>query len=799
MLEVDRRKNSIITKVERKADSLYLYSEKGMYRLMPKNEDIIRITFTARNEFLNIMKPGIWDHSVYSDWKYTQTDHQILLYTKEITVIVQKDTASFTYYDRDGRLLLRERDENSKELDEFTVYKIVEDAEVHKEVVVTADGTKEVIRAADKVEDGMLYHTRLHLEFQEDEALFGLGQQEEGIFNLRGQMIFLHQANKKISVPMLVSNLGYGILVDTYSPMIFSDTAYGSYLYTEADYEMDYYFINGHNMDGVVKGYRKLTGKASMLPKWAFGYIQSQERYETAEEILQIAEEYRRREIGLDAVVLDWCSWEDGKWGQKTFDPKRFPKPEEMIQELHKKNIHFMISVWPNSSDNCEDYAEFRERNLHLPVSSIYNPLKAEGRNLYWSQLERGLFSKGVDAWWCDSSEPFTPEWNHMGKLEAANQFYEYCQNVGNHMPYWLMNAYCLYHAQAIYEGQRMSRLQGMSEKRVMNLTRSGYTGQQRYGTVLWSGDISASWDTMRRQIALGLNFCASGLPYWTVDIGAFFVKKGRPWYWDGDYDKATDDLGYRELFVRWYQWGCFLPIFRGHGTDCRRELWQFGEKGEIFYDALVRINRLRYELMPYIYSQAGKVWLEDASFIRMLPFAFPEDKQVMKISDQYLFGDSIMVCPVTDPMYYDKNSHPLTDVKKSRSVYLPKGQGWYDFWSNQYYEGGQWIEAEADITKIPLFIKEGSIIPTSTFSNSVCNNGKDIILNIYTGKNASFTLYEDAGDGYAYEKGGYELKKLYWNDDTQALCTDPYFTSKPDDNLLKSFKLNVIHKDRSK
>ncbi|HKM35879.1 MAG TPA: TIM-barrel domain-containing protein [Lachnospiraceae bacterium] len=797
MLKAQKRKSNTIISVERKDDSLYLYSEKGMYRLMPKCAQIVRITFTARDKFMETEKPGIVDTLLFSEWKHTQTDQQVLLKTKELTVIIQKDTASFSFYDSDGKLLLRERAENSKELDEFTAYRIADGAEVKKEVVVTADGSKEVIHAADKVEEGTLYHTRLYLDWQKDEALYGLGQQEEGLLNLRGQMLFIHQANKKIAIPMLISSLGYGILMDTYSPMIFSDTVYSSYLYTEADYEMDYYFINGSSMDGVVKGYRKLTGKAAMLPKWAFGYIQSQERYETADEILKIAEEYRKREIGLDALVLDWCSWEDGKWGQKTFDSIRFPHPEKMIDKLHDNNIHFMISVWPNASENCENYGEFHEKGLHLPAGGIYNAIKREGRSLYWNQLERGLFSKGVDAWWCDSSEPFTPEWNHLGKMEAANQYTEYFQSLCNYMPSWLTNAYCLYHAQAIYEGQRKSQENSLSEKRVMNLTRSGYTGQQRYGTVLWSGDISASWDTMKRQIAASLNFCASGLPYWTVDIGAFFVKKGVPWYWDGDYEKAAEDLGYRELFVRWYQWGCFLPIFRGHGTDCRRELWEFGEKGEIFYDALVGINKLRYELMPYIYSQAGKVWMEDASFIKMLAFAFTDDKQALEISDQYIFGDCMMVCPVIQPMYYGKGSCQITNVARSRQVYLPKGQGWYDYWTNQYYEGGQWIEADAEINKIPLFVKEGSIIPMTSFTTSVFNNGKNISLRIYAGKDASFSLYEDAGDGYGYEKGEYTLRELHWNEEVQKLHIEQNFVSETNRYEAEIVNSIMIQKER--
>ena len=351
-----------------------------------------------------------------------------------------------------------------------------------EEHIKTPDGTKEVVREAAKLQDGTLYHTRLFLEWQEQEALYGLGQNEEGITNLRGQIVYVHQANRKIAVPMLVSSLGYGILMDTYSPMIFQDTAFGSYLYTEADEEMDYYFMNGGSMEEVIREYRQLTGKASLLPKWAYGYIQSQERYETADEILRVAQEYRRREIGLDGIVLDWCSWEDNLWGQKTFDRARFENPTQMIEKLHELNVHFMISIWPNMDEKSDNYKEFREQGLLLPGSRIYNALTEQGRKLYWRQLEEGLFCHGVDAWWCDNSEPFTPEWNHVNQVEPSRMYEEYCNTAAMHLPASLGNAYALYHAQAVYEGQRATG----EEKRVVNLTRSGYTGQQRYGTILW-------------------------------------------------------------------------------------------------------------------------------------------------------------------------------------------------------------------------------------------------------------------------------------------------------------------------
>lgn len=762
MLAVVKGRNREVKDVVRKEDRLYLYSDAGCYRLEAKTARTVRITYTQREAFSEKEKPGVIQTKPWGGWDYTENGDCIMFCTEAVRIRIDRKTASFRYFDANGTLLLKEREQESKTLEEFPVYEPTGDG-MRVEKVVTPDGTKEVVKEAERKRSGSLYHTRMYFEWQEDEALYGLGQHEEGFLNLRGQCVYVHQANKKIAVPVLVSNKGYGLLIDTYSPLIFQDTAYGSYIYTEADAELDYYFMAGETMDRVIGEYRELTGKAAMLPKWVYGYIQSQERYETEDEILSVAQEYRDRKIGLDGIVLDWCSWEGDLWGQKTLDKARFKNPAGMIQELHEKNVHFMISIWPNMSEKSENYKEFQEKNLLLPGSSVYNALLPEGRKLYWEQVQKGLFTHGVDAWWCDSSEPFTPEWNHVESVEPAKMYEEYCRTASFHLPAEQGNAYSLYHAQALYEGQRGT--ENGNEKRVVNLTRSGYTGQQRYGTILWSGDIAASWETLRKQIAAGLGFCSGGMPYWSVDIGGFFVKTGGLWYWKGNYPDGTQDMGYRELFVRWYQWACFLPVFRGHGTDCRRELWNFGNEGEAFYDALLAANRLRYELMPYIYSLAGMVWLKNGTIMKPLAFAFPKDKTALEIKDQYLFGDALMVCPVTQPMYYEKDSQKLENVPKSRKIYLPEQTDWYDYWSHEYYEGGQWITCEAPIEKIPLFVREGSIIPRTLPAQSTAELSDVLFLDVYTGRDGEFVLYEDAGDGYGYEKGEYRTFTLSWKE----------------------------------
>lgn len=771
MLQAIAEKSRRIVEVEKREDGLFLISEKGQLRLVPVDEKCVRLTYTERHSFSNRVKPGVLPGKCFHKWEYREEQGRITLQTEQMRIEVDRETGSCRYFDGDGKLLLKERETASRCMEEFQTYKLVGDAGARTEKIQTPDGVKEVVRDAARESGELLYHTRLYLEWQEGEALYGLGQHEEGILNLRGHMLYLHQANRKIVIPLLVSSIGYGILTDTYSPMVFSDTEHGSYLYTEADDEMDFYFIAGGSMDGVVCEYRRLTGKASMLPKWAFGYLQSQERYETAEEICMVTAEYRKRGIGLDGIVLDWCSWEDGMWGQKSFDSQRFPKPSEMVRRLHEEDVHFMISVWPNMDEKCENYREMKERELLLPGSGIYNAMSSEGRKVYWEQALKGLYRHGVDGWWCDSSEPLTPEWSHRERVEPGVMYGEYCRQAADFLPAWAGNAYALYHARALYEGQRRTEFDKAEQKRVVNLTRSAWTGQQRYGTILWSGDTAASWDTLKKQIAAGLNFCASGLPYWTADIGAFFVKHGDLWYWKGEYDDTTKDAGYRELFVRWYQWGAFLPIFRGHGTDCRRELWMFGQEngdagnmGDRFYNALLAANRLRYELMPYIYSQAGRVWLEDISMMKLLAFDFPEDAEALNIDDQYLFGDSLMVCPVTEPMYFIAGSRPLVGKKCVCRVYLPKGCGWYDYWTRAFHKGGQWIETEAPLEKIPIFVKEGSILPLTEAADRVQIQEK-ISWQVFGGKDSLYTLYRDAGDGYGYEKGEYECTTFFWSE----------------------------------
>lgn len=744
-------------------------TSKGMIKLEPFNPEVIRIVYTVEESFsekkslIVLPKP-----KTEFNWQLEDTDNSTELITEKLRIRVNKKSCSFSYYDAEGRLLVKEPDKGGKELTKINVYKSVFNKEQEITVGQSVDGLRTAASADAKVLDRTAYHTRLSFEWAKDEALYGLGSHEEGIMNLRGSHQYLYQQNMKAVVPMLVSTKGYGVLFDSYSLAIFRDDVYGSYIWTDTDDEMEYYFIYGPEPDAVISNYRNITGKAPMLPKWSFGYVQSKERYTSQEELISTVKEFRRRKIPLDLIVLDWMSWPGNQWGQKSFDPERFPDPEKMMEELHKLDAKIMVSIWPNMAAGGANHKEMLDNGYLLGNQSNYDAFNEKARELYWKQAYEGLFSKGIDAWWCDCTEPFEADWKGEVKPEPEERLAINTGEAKKYLDPEYINAYSLLHSQGIYEGQRRST----SDKRVINLTRSSYAGQHRYSTITWSGDIAANWETLRKQIPAGLNFCITGEPYWTVDIGAFFVaNRGYAWFWNGDYQEGCNDLGYRELFVRWFQYGAFLPVFRAHGTDTPREPWRFGEEGSCFYDTIVKFINLRYRLLPYIYSLAGRVTHDNYTMLRALAFDFLQDNRTYDISDQFMFGPALLVNPITSPMYYESNSVELTAVKKSRPVYLPAGCKWYDFWTNTVYNGGVEIEAAAPIDIMPLFVRSGSILPMGPFVEHTGENyDAPIELRIYTGNSGSFTLYEDEGDNYNYESGAYSKIKLDWDDESACL-----------------------------
>ncbi|WP_019909415.1 glycoside hydrolase family 31 protein [Paenibacillus sp. HW567] len=752
------------------SDGVRLETAEGIMHIVFCTPGIVRIRYTLDSELSGKQSLVVVSRPEAEDVPWTVADHpgHLEISTELLTIQVDKLTCAFSYRDAAGELLTKEPSRGGKTLERTEVYHTVFDAAADKvEAAQGADGLRASVEGINRKLDRLAYHTKLEFEWQEGEALYGLGSHEEGMMNLRGNHQYLYQQNMKAVVPVLVSTRGYGILVDSYSYMTFHDDAFGSYLWTDVDEEMDYYVIYGPEPDQIIAGIRYLTGEAPMLPKWSYGYVQSKERYISQEELIATVQEHRDRSLPLDCIVLDWQSWPGNLWGQKTFDAERFPDPSEMMRSLHAMNAKLMVSIWPIMGAGGDNHQEMSGHGFLLGNQSTYDAFRKEARELYWKQAGTGLFSHGVDAWWCDCTEPFEADWKGAVKPEPEQRMRINTAESKRYLDPGLINAYSLLHSKGIYEGQRSAT----SDKRVVNLTRSAFAGQHRYGTITWSGDISANWETLTKQIADGLNFCLTGSPYWTLDIGAFFVSGHKEqWFWNGDYDEGVADFGYRELYVRWFQVGAFLPMFRSHGTDTPREVWRFGEEGGLMYDTLVKYLKLRYRLMPYIYSLAGAVTHHSYTMLRALAFDYRNDPLVHNIDNQFMFGPAFLVAPVTTAMYYGPGSRELQGIDKLRSVYLPAGE-WYDYWSDERLEGGLTIEAKADLETLPLFVRAGSIIPLGPDIQYADEQPEGVIgLKVYAGKDATFTLYEDEGDNYNYESGSYSTIELRWCEEERIL-----------------------------
>ena len=631
----------------------------------------------------------------------------------------------------------------------------------------TANGEVAFTGSMEKIPVGKAFSAELTFDIGSDEMLLGMGQYEDGIYDERGKKEYLYESNMRIAIPFLVTTGNYGILIDSESAMVFSSEGNKISFKIECVRELRYYIFTGKDIRELISCYHHITGLPSMLPRWAFGYIQSKERYQSSAELLKVVDEFRSRNIPIDCIVQDWFSWEEGLWGEKKFDKKRYPDLPATVQKIHEDRVHFMVSIWPNMSTDSENYAEFNAEGLLLPNSNLYDAFKEDARNLYWKQTREEIMKSGTDALWCDNAEPFSDaDWSGENKRTESERYRVVKEMSEKSMDPERLNSYGLYHAMGIYENWRRD----IPEKRVVNLTRSGYTGIQRYGTILWSGDICATYDTLRRQIVEGIKMGLTGMPYWTLDIGGFFVVNDKYenrgcnesshnplWFWHGDYNDGVDDLGYRELYLRWLEFATFLPVFRSHGTDTPREPWQFGSKGDIFYDAIVSHIKLRYRLLPYLYSLGAMAHFKGEPIMRSLLLDFPDDPKVRKICDEYLLGPALLVAPVYTPMYYGPGSKEIKDSEKKRRVYLPEGTGWYDMYTGDHYEGGAYIDAAAPLDRIPVFVREGSIIPLSSdISYADEKNGFPEVIEVYEGRDGSFTLYLDKGDGYSFEDGEY-------------------------------------------
>lgn len=640
--------------------------------------------------------------------------------------------------------------------------------------ITTIDGERTVAEHLEKFNDRNAYEFEIKFDLMDDEYIYGLGSDEENIFNHRGKTQYLVQANMKIPMPVFISSNKYACLFNHGCNMIVKDDKNGLNVWGDCADQIDLFYVLGNTFDEIVSGIRKLTGKATMLPKWAFGYWQSKEHYKSSTELIAVVREYRKRNIPIDCIVQDWRYWPEGQWGQKSFDSCRYPVNSGFVNVLHQMNVKIMISIWPNMT-NCPNQEEMEAKNLLLLDNSTYDAFNPVARKLFWQQANNGLYCHGLDAWWCDSTEPFCDiEWGGTKKLISKARFALLNHHACKYIDPTKANLYALYNSKAIYDGQKKIAPQ----KRVVNLTRSGYIGQQRYGSIVWTGDVSARWSVLQSNITNMINFSLTGNPYITFDIGGFFVgnlkcfkeRTGNkdltnPWFWNGDYEEGVNDLGYRELYTRWLQVGTFMPVFRSHGGDTPREIWQFGDETSMFYQSILKFIRLRYKFMPYLYSIAAQVHFNNKTFMRPLFFDFPMDKNVKNISNQYLFGHNLMVCAVTKPMYYKANSITIKHSSFKIEVYLPKGLKWYDFWTNEKYDGGQFIESVATIDRIPLFIKEGSIIPMCLDKVINAVDCKNTTLFIYPGKDGEFVFYDDKGDGDFVKEN---LTEILWDNKNQ-------------------------------
>jgi alpha-D-xyloside xylohydrolase len=720
-----------VVSFQQQQDSVTFKMKTGILRVQPCSDSIIRVTYSATDQI-----PKQTEYAVTkTDWapaKFTveSTEKDVTISTAKLKVIVTKVDGSITYKDANGRQLMMEGT------------RTLTPVEVNGENTYKAESFINV--------------------YGSPEGLFGLGQHQAGVWNYRGESVDVSQENSNISVPVLVSSNGYGLYWNNYSRSRFNNR-FANYLYISSEVAdtIDYYFLFGPELDQVVAEYRELTGAAPMFGKWAYGFWQCKNRYKSQEELLGVAHKYRELHIPIDNIVQDWFWW--NRKGEHVFNPK-YPDPKGMVDDLHKNNIHLMISVWPFFEPGSKEYDymdkqgwfidKFKYDKLpyHRAGMAAYDASNPAARKYYWELMNKALFSIGIDAWWMDTVEPETE-----GLEDNIQLGHKLAIGSGNRY----VNLYPLLTEDGVYKGQRGAS----DQKRVFILGRSAFAGSQRAAVTAWSGDILSNFETFKRQIPAGLNYSISGLPYWTTDIGGFV---------SGD----PNDPAYRELFVRWFQFGTFSPIFRVHGTrsNDQNELWSYGPEAQ---EILTEYDRLRYELMPYIYSVAWKTTNEGYTPMRPLVMDFRNDPRALNIGDQFMFGPAILVNPVTE------------EKATSRHLYLPNAK-WYDFWTAAAVDGGKAIDSPAPLDRLPLFVRAGSIIPIGPDVQYAVEKPADPIeLRIYPGADGDFVLYEDENDNYNYEKGVHATIPFHWDDAKHTLTIGDRKGQFP--GMLQTRKFRVV------
>lgn len=718
-----------VTNVSKQSDGLLVTMQTGTLKLQVCTDSIIHIVYApvwpppTRKQYL-VTKTD-W---AAVPWTTHSTGKDITLTTARLKVTVTRADGLIAYTDLNGRSLVTEGPK------EMTPAVVNNEHTWHAEDVIKVYGS--------------------------EEAFYGLGQHQAGVWNYRGESVDLSQDNTNIAVPFFLSSKGYGIFWNNTSVSRFNNRfVHFLFLGSEVADSIDYYFFYGPAFDSLIADYRTLTGAAPMYGKWAYGFWQSKNKYTSQEQVLAIAHKYRDLHIPIDNIVQDWFWWTTT--GEFKFN-KNYPDPKGMIDQLHDDHFHLMISVWPFFDPGTQTYAEMDKRGyfiarttvaaFHPKGAALYDASNPAARQYYWKLMNNALFKIGADAWWLDTTEPET-------EGVEENVLLDHHIFIGSGARY--ANIYPLLTTSGVYEGQRSET----DQKRVFILSRSAYAGIQRNAVTAWSGDILSDFETYKRQIPAGLNFMLSGIPYWTTDIGGFIL--GHP-----------DDPRYRELFVRWFQFGTFCPIFRVHGTRVpdENELWSYGPDAE---SILTSFDRLRYRLMPYIYSLAWKITSQGYTMMRPLVMDFRDDVKAQNIGDQFLFGPALLVNPVTE------------QGATTRHLYLPNAK-WFDFWNGETEQGPKDVNAPAPLSRIPLYVRAGSIVPMGPeIEYTGQKSDAPIELRIYPGADADFTLYEDDGLTYDYEKGAYATIPLHWNDANRTLTISARQGGFP--NMVATRTFNVV------
>lgn len=693
-----------VTGVQRQPDGVLLTFQTGSMKLQVCTDSIVRLRYSPTGAFPEkpdyVVVKTAWPAAPF---ELESTDKNVTLTTPRLSVIVNRVDGTLSY--RDGQ---------------------------HRELL--SDGPRQMRPIT--VQGEATYHAEdVFKMYGSEEGLYGLGQHQSGVWNYRGNSIELSQENSEIAVPLLLSSKGYGLFWNNTSVSKVNNR-FIHYLYISSNVAdvIDYYFFFGPEFDKIIADYRELTGAAPLFGKWAYGFWQCKNKYKTEAEILGVAHKYRELHIPLDNIVQDWFWWTTT--GEFVFN-KNYPDPKGMIDDLHRNHVHLMISIWPFFYPGSATYADMDKRgyfidrtktvSFHPKATAVYDAFNPEARKYYWNLVDNSLFKIGADAWWMDTTEPET---------EGVEENVLLNNHVATGNGARVANLFPLMTTTAVSQGQRAES----SDKRVFILSRSAFAGIQRNGVTAWSGDVLSDFETYKRQIPAALNFEVSGIPYWTSDIGGFILGHPR-------------DPAYRELFVRWFQFGTFCPIFRVHGTRTpdENELWSYGEEAQ---KILVGYDKLRYRLMPYIYSLAWKITSGSYTPMRALMMDFAADPRVLNIGDQFMFGPAILVSPVTE------------QGATMRHLYLPAGVQWYDFWSGATTNGGKMVDAPAPLDRLPLYIRSGAIIPMGPDIEYTTEKPADPIeLRVFPGADGDFTLYEDENDSYNYEKGVYATIPMHWDD----------------------------------